>query len=98
MPYFIWLRTVIWIEKWHTPAELKKAYRKISVKYHPDRNPWCDKSEKMMKKITKAYEILTDEEKMAEFEKEERTKIKEGQKAVSKKKKKVKNRKKKKKK
>lgn len=97
MPYFIWLRTALWVEKWCTPAELKKAYRKISLKYHPDRNPWCEKSEKMMKKITTAYDVLTSDEKMAEYEKEQREKIREQQKATAKKKKVAKNRKKKKK-
>ena len=96
MPQFIWLRAVLLVEVWYTPEELKKAYRKVSVKHHPDRNPWCDKSEKMMKKITKAYEILNDDEKKAVFAKEEWERRRKAQKEVAKNQKVKKRRKKKK--
>ena len=95
MPYFIGLRTALGIEAWATPEEMKKAYRKISIVYHPDRNKDCKKSEKMMKKITEAYEILQDSEKMTEYEKKKREEIRVAQKTAAKKNKVQKRRKKK---
>lgn len=97
MAYFAWLRHKLWVEKWHTEDELKKAYKKASIKYHPDKNTWekAAEAEKMMKKITVAYEILTDDWKMYEYEKEQREIIRVAQKAASKKKSLKKRRKKK---
>jgi len=97
MAYFAWLRHKLWVEKWHTEDELKKAYKKASIKYHPDKNTWdkAPEAEKMMKKITVAYEILTDDWKMYEYEKEQREIIRVAQKAASKKKSLKKRRKKK---
>jgi len=46
-----------------TQEEIKKAYRKGALKYHPDRNPGDSQSEKRFKDISEAYEILSDEKK-----------------------------------
>ncbi|MBI5203573.1 MAG: DnaJ domain-containing protein, partial [Nitrospirae bacterium] len=48
--------------------EIKKAYRKLARKYHPDLNPGDKASEQKFKEINEAYSILGDEKKKAEYD------------------------------
>lgn len=48
--------------------EIKKAYRRLALKYHPDRNPGDKSSEEKFKEIAEAYGVLIDRSKRAEFD------------------------------
>ena len=54
---------VLGIQKGADKEEIKKAYRKLAVKYHPDRNPGDKEAEEKFKEATEAYEILSDDQK-----------------------------------
>ncbi|EHL32863.1 molecular chaperone DnaJ [Legionella drancourtii] len=49
-------------------AEIKKAYRKLAMKYHPDRNPDDSSAEEKFKEIQNAYSILSDQQKRAAYD------------------------------
>lgn len=56
------------VEKSATADEIKKAYRKQAMKYHPDRNPGNKEAEEMFKKVSNAYEVLSDPQKRATYD------------------------------
>ena len=51
-----------------TEAEIKKAYRRLAMKYHPDRNPDDKEAEEHFKEAKEAYEVLTDAQKRAAYD------------------------------
>ncbi len=54
---------VLGVDKSASVDEIKKAYRKLAVKYHPDRNPGDKEAEEKFKEATEAYDVLSDEKK-----------------------------------
>jgi molecular chaperone DnaJ len=54
---------ILGVNKTSTPEEIKKAYRKLALKYHPDHNKDNPEAEEKFKSITHAYDILKDEKK-----------------------------------
>ncbi|MFT4576719.1 MAG: molecular chaperone DnaJ [Polaribacter sp.] len=59
---------VLGINKSASAAEIKKAYRKMAIKFHPDKNPDDASAEEKFKEAAEAYEILSDDNKKARFD------------------------------
>lgn len=59
---------ILGVEKTATQEELKKAYRKLALKYHPDKNKDNKAAEEQFKKISEAYAVLSDKEKRQQYD------------------------------
>ena len=59
---------ILGVSKSATPDEIKKAYRKKALKYHPDKNPDDKSAEEKFKKAAEAYEVLSDPDKKARYD------------------------------
>ena len=59
---------IIGVEKNASADEIKKAYRKQALKFHPDRNPGDKKAEENFKELGEAYNILSDDQKRAAYD------------------------------
>ena len=56
------------VSKSSTADEIKKAYRKVAMQFHPDRNPGNKEAEEKFKEAAEAYEVLSDAEKRAQYD------------------------------
>lgn len=59
---------VLGVAKNATPDEIKKAYRKMAIKYHPDKNPGDKQAEEKFKEAAEAYDVLSDSQKRAKYD------------------------------
>ncbi len=59
---------VLGVSKDASKDEIKKAYRKLAIKYHPDKNPGDTAAEEQFKVATEAYEVLSDEDKRHKYD------------------------------
>lgn len=59
---------VLGVDKKATADEIKKAYRKKAIQYHPDKNPGDKEAEEKFKEAAEAYEVLSDENKRARYD------------------------------
>ncbi len=59
---------ILGVEKNADKEEIKKAYRKLALKYHPDRNPGDKAAEEKFKEAAEAYEVLSNDEKRARYD------------------------------
>ena len=63
MAKYIDYYAVLGVKKNASEAEIKTAYRKLAMKYHPDRNQGNKEAENKFKEINEAYEVLSDAKK-----------------------------------
>lgn len=59
---------ILGVEKTATKDEIKKKYRKLAQKFHPDKNPGNKQAEEKFKEVSEAYQVLSDDEKRSKYD------------------------------
>jgi len=59
---------VLGVERGASEEELKKAYRRLAVQFHPDRNPGDKQAEERFKELNESYQVLSDAERRAQYD------------------------------
>src|SRR6187549_1934083 len=59
---------ILGVSKTSSVDEIKKSYRKVAMQFHPDRNPGDKAAEEKFKEAAEAYEVLSDAEKKAQYD------------------------------
>lgn len=59
---------ILGVERKASADEIRSAYRKLAMKYHPDKNPGDKKAEERFKEINEAYQVLSDDQKRAHYD------------------------------
>lgn len=77
--HIAYLYSVLGVTRSATEAEIKRAFRALSKKYHPDVNPGDREAEERFRKVSEAYSLLQDPQKRKEYDK----KLEEGKRGVS---------------